>query len=191
MTDARGNAGNDADRFRRAHQERVVVEGPEGPVEIDLTESPLRWLASRKDAAGRPFLSPTEVEAGERFRRDFTLAGLSPRLGVTWAAPVSGGRPAGAGPDYADVVLAAKQRLDRAIAAVGPDFASLLLDVCGFLKGLEEAERERRWPLRAGKVVLKLALGALARSYGLGEMATGPARAPAIRAWRAPAGDPG
>ncbi len=180
----------DADRFRRAHQERIVVETPDGPVEVDLAESPLRWLASRKDAAGRPFLSPSEIEAGERFRRDFTLAGLSPRLGATWAAPVSGGRPAGSGPDYADVVLAAKQRLDRTIAAVGPDFASLLLDVCGFLKGLEEAERERRWPPRAGKVVLKLALGTLARSYGLGDTATGPARAPAIRAWRAPAAEP-
>jgi hypothetical protein len=108
------------------------------------TESPLRWLASRT-GRGRPALPVTasEVEAGERFRRDFTLAGLSPRLGAAWAAPVSGGRPAGAGPDYADVVLAARQRLDRTMAAVGPDFASLLLDVCGFLTGLEEAERER------------------------------------------------
>lgn len=191
MTTARGAIQEDADRFRRAHQERIVIETPEGPVEIDLGESPLRWLASRKDAAGRPFLSATEIEAGERFRRDFTLAGLSPKLGATWAAPVSGGRPAGAGPDYADVVVAAKQRLDRAIAAVGPDFASLLLDVCGFLRGLEEAERARGWPLRAGKIVLKLALGALARTYGLGETATGPARAPAIRAWRAPAQEPG
>jgi hypothetical protein len=179
--------GMDDDRFRRAHQVRQIIETPAGPVEIDLTESPLRWLASRRDASGRPFLSPAEIEAGERFRLDFTLAGLSPKLGITWAAPVSGGAAAGAGRDYADIVIAAKQRLDRAREAVGPDFAALLMDVCGFLKGVEAVERDRGWPQRTGKVVLKLALGALARAYGLGDTARGPARSGGIRAWRPPA----
>ncbi|MDP2801364.1 MAG: DUF6456 domain-containing protein [Phreatobacter sp.] len=178
---------NDDDRFRRAHQLRQIVETPEGPVEVDLAESPLRWLASRRDASGRPFLSPTEIEAGERFRLDFTIAGLSPKLGATWAAPVSGGRPPAASRDYADIVIAAKQRLDRARSAVGPDFASLLMDVCGFLKGVEAAERDRGWPQRTGKVVLKLALGALARAYGLSDTARGAARSGGIRVWRPPA----
>ncbi len=174
----------DDDRFRRAYQLRQTIDTPEGPVEINLAESPLRWLASRKDAAGRPFLSPGEIAAGERFRRDFTLAGLSPQLGAAWAAPVSGGR-AGEALDYADVVIAARQRLDRAIVAVGPEFSSLLLDVCGFLKGLEEAERDRGWPVRTARIVLKLALAALARSYGLADEACGPGRSRGIRAWRA------
>lgn len=174
----------DDDRFRRAHQLRQTVETPDGSVEIDLAESPLRWLASRRDAAGRPFLGPSVVVAGERFRRDFTLAGLSPQLGAAWAAPVSGGRAGGA-LDYADVVIAARQRLHRALDAVGPDFGSLLLDVCGFLKGLEAAERDRGWPARTAKVVLKLALAALARHYGLADEARGPDRAGGIRTWTA------
>lgn len=185
----RAAAGDDNDRFRRAHQERTRIETPDGPVEIDLSESPLRWLASRRDAAGRPFLSAAEVDAGERFRRDFTQAGLSPRLGAQLAAPVARGG-AGAPTDYSDIVVAARRRLARATDAVGPDFASLLLDICGFLKGLEQAERERQWPLRTAKVVLKLALGALARAYGLDETAQGPARSRGIRAWNAAAGDP-
>ena len=177
--------GQDDDRFRRAHQLRQVVDTPEGPVEIDLAESPLRWLASRKDAAGRPFLSPREIDAGERFRRDFTLAGLSPRLGAAWAAPVSGGRAGSDPADYSDLVVAARQRLNRTIETIGPDLASLLLDVCGFLKGLEEAERDRGWPGRTAKVVLKLALAALARSYGLADEVRGPDRSGGIRAWSA------
>jgi hypothetical protein len=174
----------DDDRFRRAHQERARMATPDGTVEINLTESPLRWLASRRDAAGQPFLSGAEVEAGERFRRDFTMAGLSPRLGAQWAAPVERGG-ANSSIDYSDVVVAARQRLSQATEAVGPDFASLLLDVCGFLKGLEQAERERQWPIRAAKVVLKLALGALARAYGLEEAARGPENSRGIRAWSA------
>ncbi len=74
-TSRRAGSHSDDDRFRRARQERLTLETPEGPVEIDLTESPLRWLASRRDASGRPFLHDHEVEAGERFRRDVTLAG--------------------------------------------------------------------------------------------------------------------
>lgn len=186
MTRRRAAPRADDDRFRRAHQERLTVETAEGPVEIDLAESPLKWLASRRDGAGRPFLAPHEVEAGERFRRDFTLAGLSPKLGAGWGAPVARGRAGGPSLDYSDVVVAARQRLNHAVRAVGPDFASLLLDVCGFLKGLEEAERARGWPARAAKVVLKLALGALARAYGMTETAEGPSRSRGIRAWQAP-----
>ena len=181
-TSGRAGSHSDDDRFRRARQERLTLETLDGPVEIDLTESPLRWLASRRDASGRQFLHDHEVEAGERFRRDVTLAGLVPKLGIAWAAPVSGG---GRGETYTEVVLAARQRLDAAITAVGPDFAALLLDVCGFLKGLETVERERGWPARTAKVVLKLALAALARSYGLAEAAVGPERG-RIRAWSAP-----
>jgi hypothetical protein len=178
--------GRDDDRFRRARQERLTIETVDGPVEIDLTESPLRWLATRRDASGQPFLALHELQAGERFRRDLTMAGLLPSLGVAWAAPVAGG---GWAETYAEVVLAARQRVDAAIRAVGPDFASLLFDVCGFLKGLEAVERERGWPARTAKVVLKLALAALARSYGLAGAAVGPERG-RIRAWSAPP-DPG
>jgi hypothetical protein len=165
---------------------RVEIEGEKIAVTIDAVESPLDWLRRRKDRGGEPFLDEASYQAGERLRRDLTLALMLPRVTANWNAAVSDrGRtmrdPAGA----SDAAVAARQRVRRALDAVGPDFADLLIDLCGFLKGLETIERERRWPARSGKIVAKLALARLAEHYGLQRSAQGPARSRGIQAWRA------
>jgi hypothetical protein len=153
---------------------------------VNEAESPLVWLARRRDRNGKPFIDAAQLAAGERLRADFTRAGISPRVTANWIAPIAQARRSHESGDvaFADVVLAAKQRLARTLDAIGPEFAGLLLDVCCFLKGLETVERERRWPPRAARIVLSLALDRLARHYGISAEARGPARA-RTRAWQA------
>jgi hypothetical protein len=156
------------------------------PHGCNLKESPLAWLAQRRDKDGRAMISSDEVEAGERLRADFERAQMGPRVTSSWspaAAPSGQARGApGAGIDIADVVVAARQRVEAALRAVGPELSGVLLDVCCFLKGLEQAERNGGWPRRSGKVVLQIALAKLARHYGLGARGDAQGR---IRQWGA------
>jgi hypothetical protein len=146
----------------------IAVDGISASAVVNAAESPLSLLARRRGRDGQPFLDRAEYAAGERLRSDFTRGQIMPRLSANWVASVSSGRrDGGAGgiAELTDAALAARQRVERALDAVGPELSGLLVDVCCFLKGLETVEMERGWPVRSAKVVLKTALSALARHY--------------------------
>ncbi len=165
-----------ADPFREQHQARAIRlidmgGGVRRPAVVDDAESPLAWLRQRKDKSGRPMIDDAQYQAGERLRADFFRAGMTPRITSSWdAGPGNTNRrrgAPGAGVELRDTTIAARQRVNAAMQAVGPDLADVLFDVCCHLKGLEEAEKAKGWPRRSGKVVLQIALTRLARHYGL------------------------
>lgn len=147
--------------------ETLVEEGKRRPVRRNLAESPLSGLARLKDSSGAAYYGAEAIAAGERLAADFERAGLQPRITAAWeprlASRVKGAAPAAV--EIADSALSARARVNAAVEAMGPELSGVALDVCCFMKGLETVERERQWPARSAKLMLRTALMALARHY--------------------------
>jgi len=76
-----------SDRFQLQHQlveTRKVTraDGKEESITINWAESPLARLWHRR------VIDAVQFDAGERLRRDFTLAGLTPRMGIDLTQPL-------------------------------------------------------------------------------------------------------
>lgn len=183
------------DAFADQHRKVEVVSLPENApsgsvsrrVRVNNDESPLAWLASRKGADGRPLIDAACVEAGERFRRDLTLAGVMPGVTINWDRLGAAGGSGGAHDrgNATETCIAARQRIDKAAEYLGEDDADLLFDLCGFLKKIPLIEQERGWPARSAKIMIERALRRLAAHYGIMVEARGPSRSRGIGVWRA------
>lgn len=157
--------------FAAQHRDLAEVTVLRGGVResacVNRLESPLAGLARLKEKTGAAYLPESAIAAGERLHADFTRGGLQPRMTMSWEPRIATRQKgeAGGARDLTDTALAARLRVARAIAAIGPELSGVALDVCCFMKGLETVERERQWPVRSAKLMLRTALMALARHY--------------------------
>lgn len=136
-------------------------------VKVNLAESPLGALARRKGADGKVFLGPDLVQAGERLREDFERAQMGARVGQNWDRFLTGGTRGGfmADSGLAEGPRAARQRVSDALDDLGPGLSDVVVRVCCFLEGLEQAEKRLGWSARSGKIVLKIGLQRLLKHY--------------------------
>ena len=154
---------------RQLVERELTSEGPAAhapgrgrrSVTVNLAESPLTWLHARGH------LSDRQYAAGERLRADWERAQLSPGITMRWD-PVRVKGTGDSGLSANERQLAAKARFDGALALAGPGLSDVLWRVACAGEALAEAERALDWPVRSGKLVLKLALDRVADFYRLG-----------------------
>jgi hypothetical protein len=156
--------------FLEQHRDLETVDIGHGEsretVSLNASATPLAALSRLKDRAGAAWLPRDAVDAGERLARDFHYAALQPRVTQSYDLRVGERRRPGSGAaDLKDSVVAARRRVASAVEAMGPELSGVALDVCCFEKGLETVERERQWPPRSAKLMLKTALLQLHRHY--------------------------
>lgn len=151
--------------------ERAVMtpEGALRPVRANLTPTAIAWLARRRDADGRPWLTPAEVAAGARLTLDAELARRGPGLTFRWDPLPRAGRGGGtgfAGPG--EGALEARRRVVRALEAAPLETRSVLVRVCVEGDALRAAENALGLRARQGRLRLIAGLRALTRHYGVG-----------------------
>jgi hypothetical protein len=169
----RARSGQGVDALRAPSAAQI----PRATVQVQMTarpqrvESPLVWLRRRRDKHGRPLITEAQFTAGERLAAAFHAAHLRARVTADWTASAPGRRlrrgAPGTGVEMSDHVVAARERFNKATAAVGPELAGVLIEVCCQDMGLEAVEQGRGWPQRSARVVLDMGLTALARHFGL------------------------
>lgn len=127
----------------------------------------LNVLKRMKAAQGQAFLSADEVEAAERFMRDYHNSGLG-RLGNQSydRVFVDGDNRKNTTEDIAIAQLDAKKKMNRALSALGPGLDKAVIAVCSDHGDLEALERKEGWAKNSGRTLVKLALARLSDFYG-------------------------
>lgn len=128
---------------------------------INLAESPLLKFAAQ--------LAPPEIEAGERYRRDYLQSTLSQIATSDWLRPpgqVSASMPAG--PDgAASGRLHARRRILETREKLGVQASRLMDAVLIEEESFAALERRFGWSARSGRSVVRFTLARLAEIYGL------------------------
>ena len=136
-------------------------ERPARSVTVNLAESPLGWLLARG------LIDPRQFDAGEKLRADWERANLGPSITMRWdAAPIATGvRGSGDHLEPTERQAAARQRFDAAMTALGRDLNDIAWRVICSGEAMPLAEKALGWPVRSGRLVLRLALDRLADFY--------------------------
>lgn len=143
-------------------------------------ESVLR-LSGRDEA--QSFLAPHHLEAATRLVRLLDRARMMQRVTLSYdPARIGGQRGRPKQGDLADSAAEARRVLAGFATGMPGECWGVLVDICGFDKGLQQIELERTWPRRSAKLVLRIGLDHLAMLMGLGAEATGKDRGK-VRHW--------
>lgn len=150
------------------NREVITPTGQLIPLKANLGESPIVWLARRKDASGRPWLTPAEIAAGERLRSEAQQAISGARLTMTWDATPIGQKGISRPLEPSERALNASQNVRLALKACSPRLRPMLEQVCIHGSSLQLAEQRLELRRRQGKTLLKQGLQELAIHYDYG-----------------------
>lgn len=140
-------------------------------VRIDRNAELFSHFMRLKGRDGRPYFGADALRAAFRFVGDMRQSGMVPHVTMRYQHRLEQ-RPSGRRARVADMPFAAATATDRvrgALAALGPELSGVVFDVLCFDKGLEDVELARDWPARSAKLMLRTALLALHRHYGMSD----------------------
>jgi len=147
-------------------KEQFVYDDSLRTVQVNTRITPLRALSKPRRGHARKTLSAAEVEAGERFAKDYEFANMGAMKTQNYECigQSSGFRLEAS--DLPDSRLDARNRVMGAMKVMGPGLDRVVTSVCVNELTLERLERTEKWMKDAGFTVLKLGLERLVDYYG-------------------------
>lgn len=149
-------------------REVIDAEARLTPRRVNLGANALAWLATRKDAGGRPWLDARALAAAERLSADHEAAGVIGRLTMSWDGGPRGAVAAGRRIEPAEQARAAKGRLSAALACLDAQQRAVVERIVLVHDPLEAVERHLGLRRRTAKTVLAAGLERLANHYRIG-----------------------
>lgn len=147
-------------RYKDQQDGRNPASAQREPV-INLSESPISWLHARG------YLTRRQYDAGEALRNDWERAQFDGMATMRWSAPTDSSKRRGPAEhlEPSEYAMAARQRFDEALAAAGRDMNDLCWRVICACETIPTVEKDFGWPVRSGKLVLRMALDRIADYY--------------------------
>ncbi|MCF4097913.1 DUF6456 domain-containing protein [Maritalea mediterranea] len=132
----------------------------------------LNRLCDRKSVGGGR-LTPDHILVANRLEHLIERAMLTPQITRNYEQlSLSLGQSRGYGSaDISDMAADARKQLAQLYQLLPTDCMNVLVDICGFAKGLQEIEASRNWPRRSAKLVVKIGLDQLGAIWGIGDLA--------------------
>ncbi len=162
---------NHQEQFSEQHRKIIHKQGG---IKYNLNENIIVRLSIAKNGQ-EPFLLPHHIEAAKRFSFLFEKSHLRQSITIRYneGAVAGSKRSLNFSNDISDMAIDAREKIEKILAYLPKDCAKVILDVCGFEKGLQKIEKEHGWPSRSAKLVLRIALEQMANYFGIGQMAVG------------------
>jgi len=157
-----------ADQHRDiCHRDIYNPDGVMRPARVNRSLSAMDRLYKRRDKNGQTLLSDAEYEAGQRYARDYALAGYDVLATQNYMrAGADKSAYFGHKEDEIHGRMDARDRLKNANSAIGKGLDKVIIAVCCLDRSLSQVERAEKWAAASGLTILKLGLSALADYYG-------------------------
>lgn len=171
--------------MRRVSLPQDVPQKAVQPTTTDTASYQLGF-ARLKSSSGVPFFDPHHLLAAQKFTHMFEVSGQRPHITVNYDSfHVPKTSHGAASLTMSEHAVTAQQSLNHIHERLGGELYNMLVDICVFEKGLGQVEKERHWPRRSGKFMLKVALDQLAVYWSLQASATRATTGRTRHSWRA------
>jgi len=167
--------------FSDQHQQIIKTKAG---LALNMLEGPVLALSKAKKGQSS-FLAHHHILAATKVQALVLRSQMMPRTTMSYDPTRVGGKNCGSAivSDLSVSAIDARKALSDMLGFLPKDCAGVVMDVCGFQKGLQLIETERRWPRRSAKLILRIGLEQLSKKMGYETVATGENSKRKISSW--------